>query len=342
MMHDTDTQPVLTTHNLTIGYTRPALTVAEGITVELRAGELACLIGPNGAGKSTLMRTLAGMLPALAGHVELGGEDVSTLKARELARRLSVVLTERVTVGNLSAYGLVALGRHPYTDWSGRLDEHDEAVVRWAIEAVGAKALAHRPIDELSDGERQKIMIARALAQEPLAMLLDEPTAFLDLPRRVEIMGLLRTLAHDTGKSILLSTHDLDLALRTADLIWLMSPGGGLHVGAPEDLILNGAFEETFRGEGVTFDPASGSFEIETQTNGRIAVEGEGLPAIWTRRALIRSGHTIAGANESAPAQVDVIVKNGDVCWRVRSGDEVKEYRTIREMISDLRGRAAS
>ncbi|MBN1122987.1 MAG: ABC transporter ATP-binding protein [Anaerolineae bacterium] len=331
--------------DLTIGYDLPQRSetvVAKGLNLDLRAGELVCLIGPNGVGKSTLLRTLAGMQPLLWGEIRLMGDDLHSLRVREIARRLSIVLTERVDAGLLTASALVGLGRYPYTGWAGRFSPKDEEIVRWAIDVVGAGALANRLAAELSDGERQKIMIARALAQEPALMLLDEPTAYLDLPRRVEIMGLLRQLAHSTGRSILLSTHDLDLALRTADLIWLMSPGGGLHVGAPEDLILNGAFQETFRSEGVTFDPTSGSFEIEARTNGRIAVEGDGLPAIWTRRALIRSGHTIAGENEPAPARVDVIAENGNVRWRVRSGGEVKEYRTVREMISDLRRRAAS
>ncbi len=321
--------------DLTIGYDQTI--VAASLDLYLRAGKLVCLIGPNGVGKSTLLRTLAGMQPPLRGEIRLMGDDLHALRVREVARRLSVVLTERVDAGLLTALALVGLGRHPYTGWAGQFSPKDEEIVRWAIEVVGAAALADRHVAELSDGERQKIMIARALAQEPALMLLDEPTAFLDLPRRVEIMGLLRTLAHDTGRSILLSTHDLDLALRTADLIWLMSPAGRLRVGAPEDLILNGAFQETFHSEGVTFDPASGSFQIEAQTNGKVAIEGDGLPAIWTRRALIRSGHTIAGTGEPAPAQVDVISSNGDTRWRVRSGDAEQEYRTIRELISHLR-----
>ena len=332
-MHQSQ-HPVLTTHDLTIGYTRPALTVAEGITVELRAGELACLIGPNGAGKTTLMRTLAGMLPALAGHVELGGENVSTLKARELARRLSVVLTERVNVGNLSAYGLVALGRHPYTDWSGRLEKHDEAVVRWAIEAVGAKALAHRPVDELSDGERQKILIARALAQEPLAMLLDEPTAFLDLPNRVEVLRVLRQLSRMTGRAILLSTHDLDLALRSADVIWLLPGGGPLQVGAPEDLVLSGAFEAAFQSEGVIFDRQTGAFIIRTPHTGSVDLVGEGLAALWTRRALEREGFRI---EHPASVRVEVLPQKGYTAWRSFVNDTTHEHTDLYNLIAFLR-----
>lgn len=256
---------VLRADDLTIGYRhagRADGVVAAHLNLSLQRGELVCLLGPNGAGKSTLMRTLAGLQPPLGGKVWLDGDEPSALPARELARRLSIVLTERVDVGNLSAQELVALGRHPYTDWWGNLTAHDAEVVRWAIRAVGAVSLADRPVQELSDGERQKIMVARALAQEPLLIMLDEPTAFLDLPRRVELMGLLRSLARQTGRAILLSTHDLDLALRSADRLWLLSVEGKMATGAPEDLVLSGAFQETFASEGVAFDQYSGSFRI--------------------------------------------------------------------------------
>lgn len=288
--------PVLQTHHLDIGYKqarRAAKVVVSDIDVTLHAGELVCLIGPNGAGKSTLMRTLAGMQPALAGEVDLLGEAVGSLNPREMARRLGIVLTERQDVGKLTAYELVALGRYPHTDWTGRLSEDDERAIQAAIEAVGAVDLATRQVNELSDGERQKVMIARALAQEPAVILLDEPTAYLDLPRRVEIMATLRTLAHQTGRAILLSTHDLDLALRTADTLWLLPKGGPLMVGAPEDLVLNGALAEAFRSEGVEFDLQTGSFRMVAHQIGEIGLIGEGVVAIWTARALERLGFRI-------------------------------------------------
>lgn len=282
---------VLKTQNLSIGYSKHR--VSNDIDVQLFSGELVCLIGPNGAGKTTLMRTLAGMLPPLAGQVTLLGDDVRKLDSRILAQRLSVVLTDRIDVGLLSGYALVALGRHPYTDWTGQLSQHDEAIVRWAVEAVGASDIASRPVNELSDGERQKLMIARALAQEPALMILDEPTAYLDLPRRVEIMQLLRQIARQTERAILLSTHDLDLALRNADRIWLMPKNESLTVGAPEDLVLNGAFEQAFQSEGVQFDKQTGSFKAKHVSNKTIALEGEGIRRIWTERALERAGFTI-------------------------------------------------
>ncbi len=297
--------PVLQTHHLDIGYKqarRTAKVVVSAIDVTLHVGELVCLIGPNGAGKSTLMRTLAGMQPVLAGEVELLGDAVGSLNPREMARRLGIVLTERQDVGKLTAYELVALGRYPHTDWTGRLSEDDERAIQAAIEAVGAVDLAGRQVNELSDGERQKVMIARALAQEPAVILLDEPTAYLDLPRRVEIMATLRTLAHQTGRAILLSTHDLDLALRTADTLWLLPKGGPLLVGAPEDLVLNGALAAAFRSEGVEFDLQTGSFRMVAHQIGEIGLIGEGVVAIWTARALERFGFRIVmNPNEDNP-----------------------------------------
>jgi iron complex transport system ATP-binding protein len=321
---------VLCAQALSIGY--PGRPVASGIEVALRAGELVCLLGPNGVGKSTLIRTLAGMQRPLSGHVTLlaGGElhDIHRMKAAELARNLSVVLTERVNADLLTVYGLVSLGRHPYTDWSGKLSPDDEAAVWSAIDAVGARALADRHVGQLSDGERQRAMIARALAQGPAVMILDEPTAYLDLPRRVEIMRLLRGLAHTTGRAILLSTHDLDLALRSADRLWLMHDG--LQAGAPEDLILNGAFAAAFSGEGVLFDAASGSFQLHTDHAGVVRLVGEGLRALWTRRALERAGYGIA---DDAPVWVEVSAEG----WRLRNGERSADYEYLYDLIAALR-----
>lgn len=295
---------VLQTHQLTIGYKRRI--VAADLSVTLQAGELVCLLGANGAGKSTLMRTLAAMQPSLAGHIDLMGKPLQSYKPHELATQLSIVLTERPEANHLSGYEVVALGRYPYTNWSGRLSEQDEKIIQWAIESVGAKLLAARPVNEMSDGERQKIMIARALAQEPHLILLDEPTAFLDLPRRVEIMRTLRKLAHETACAILLSTHDLELALRSADKLWLLSAQGQIQVGAPEDLVLSGAFEAAFHSEGVEFDPQIGTFRVHHHQIGQIGLLGDGLRAIWTRRALERIGYEVIENDRILPC-VEVV-----------------------------------
>jgi iron complex transport system ATP-binding protein len=322
--------PLLEMLALTVGYRgASAGPVAARLSAALAPGELVCLLGPNGAGKSTLMRTLAGMQPALRGEVLVLGDPLALLTPRELARRISVVLTDRVQTWILSAYDLVALGRHPYTDWSGRLSAEDHACVRRALATVQAEDLADRPVSELSDGERQKVMVARALAQEPRIMLLDEITAFLDLPRRVDIMSTLRTLAHESGRALLLSTHDLDLALRTADRIWLLAKGGAFHVGTPEQLVLNGAFEEAFRSEGIDFDRASGSFRVHGAHIGRATVIGDGLQPTWLARAFERLGYEIVAGGAAA----DLVVEFADGLWRCRAGADACTCATMDDVL---------
>ena len=321
--------------DLGIGYAPrrgPRVEVALHLDAHLVAGELVCLLGPNGAGKSTLMRTLAGLQKPLAGAVVLKGRDLHGLTESARARRLGLVLTERVEVGNLSAYALVALGRYPHTGWAGRLSAADEAVVRWAMDAVGARHLAGRSVGELSDGERQKVMIARALAQEPAVLLLDEPTAFLDLPRRVEVLQVLRRLASDRDRAVLLSTHDLDLALRCADRLWLLPPNGPLQIGAPEDLVLSGAFQRTFAD--VEFDPALGSFHLAREPEGEVGLVGDGLHARWTARALERAGFRVA---KDAPTCVELIHAGDATAWQLHTASGDRVCTTLYEVVKCLK-----
>ncbi len=198
----------------------------------------------------------------MQGRALIRDADLHRLSAAERARTVSVVLTERAVPPLMDVRSLVALGRQPRTDRFGALSASDRAHVEQALEQAGVQHLAGRALDACSDGERQKVMIARALAQEPALMILDEPTAFLDLPRRAEIMFLLRDLARTSGRAILLSTHDLDLALRTADRVWLLAHGR-LTDGAPEDLVLSGAFASAFHSDGVTFNISEGAFHVE-------------------------------------------------------------------------------
>jgi len=328
---------------LDIGYRLPgraSLTVAGRLNAALHTGELVCLVGPNGAGKSTLLRTLTGLQPALGGEIHLAGQPLGSFRSRELARSIGVVLTDPVQPGLLSAESLVALGRYARTDWLGRLEKEDRRVVDRCLAAVGAEELAGRPVAELSDGERQKVMIARALAQEPALLVLDEPTAFLDLPRRVEIMTLLRNLA-EGGRAVLLSTHDLDLALRGADRLWLLDGGGKLAAGAPEDLVLSGAVAGAFRGRGVSFDLRQGAFVFAPPGGAMVRVEGEEPAALWTRRALERAGFRTAdpaeeaGRSEQPPVQVRVSRHAGGYTWAVSSRAENAE-RAERESLYDL------
>ena len=286
--------------DLSIGYTAKGSekVVASGLNAAINSGELTCLLGQNGIGKSTLLRTLSAFQPALGGDILLnidpplspprgtplrlpqgevwkGLRPLSSLTSQLLSRLIGVVLTEKLTIKNMTAEELVGMGRAPYTGFWGRLTEEDHQVVREAIRLVGIESLAQRMIQTLSDGERQKVMIAKALAQQTPIIYLDEPTAFLDYPSKVEMMQLLRRLAVQEQKTIFLSTHDVELSLQVADCIWLMetptkpplggygggSPlgetEGGLHVGTPHQLAEQGALSRFIEREGITFDRAT-------------------------------------------------------------------------------------
>lgn len=251
--------------DLSTGYIgrRGTYVVARHITAQLEEGCLTCLLGPNGAGKSTLLRTLAGFQPALSGRMLLDGRLLTAYEPKELARCIGVVLTERPELGNMRSEELVAMGRSPYTGFWGRLQSEDMAAVDEAIRLVGIENLRHRRVQTLSDGERQKVMIAKALAQQTPVIFLDEPTAFLDFPSKVEVMLLLRRLAHDMQKTIFLSTHDLELALQTADNLWLMHKEQ-LQIGTPAELAANGALPRFFSGPGISFDAQTLRFQIHT------------------------------------------------------------------------------
>ncbi len=279
---------------------------------------------------------MAGLQAPLHGRLRLLGRDVEGLDRRELARLVGVVLTDRVTIGALSVRDVVALGRYPHRGWNRRPSAADEAVVDWAIEATGTGPLAHRDIGELSDGERQRVMIARALAQEPAVLLLDEPTAFLDVVRRVEVLRLLRRLAAETSRAVLCTLHDLELALRAADVVWLVD-GDGVHVGAPEDLVLDGSFSRCFEGEGLEFDDVEGHFRVRGQRRGWARVSGEDRHARWTARALERIGFdTCEGPDGPVDVEVSVEGTGNDVAWKVIAGADRGSYASIAELVSAL------
>ena len=227
--------------------------MAEGLTVSLPEGRLTCLIGYNGAGKSTLLRTLAGFQPKLGGNIYIGGREISDYSGRELSRTVSVVLTSKPDVMNMTVREIVALGRTPYTGYWGTLGDEDRRIVDNSMRQVGIDRLAERMSGTLSDGERQKMMIAKALAQQTPLIILDEPTAFLDYPSKVETMLLLVRLCRETGKTIFMSTHDLELALQTADMLWLMTPGRGIHTGTPHQLADSGDLSEFIERSGIVF-----------------------------------------------------------------------------------------
>lgn len=224
---------IISLSQLSVGYTLSHPVISD-INLELRSGQLACLIGENGIGKSTLLKTLTGFLPKLKGSLLLGNRDIESFSQRELARQVSIVLTQKPDVQNLTIEEIIGLGRSPYTGFFGRLRAEDRKVVDDAIATMGIEKLRRRMIQTLSDGERQKVMIAKALAQETPIILLDEPTAFLDFPSKAETFQSLQRMAHERDKLILLSTHDLELAVRFADSLLEVKKGCLQTVSASE------------------------------------------------------------------------------------------------------------
>lgn len=294
--------------DLSIGYRgrRSLRTVAEGINAHISSGELTCLLGSNGIGKSTLLRTLSAFQPKINGEIILQDREIETYTEKELARLVSVVLTEKPDVRNMSVRDLVALGRSPYTGFWGRLLPEDEAKVDEAIDLVRIPHIAERMVHTLSDGERQKTMIAKALAQNTPIIYLDEPTAFLDFPSKVEMMQLLHRLSRETHKTIFLSTHDLELALQIADKIWLMDEYSQIHVGTPEDLSLNGVLSHFFARKGIIFDQETGLFRIENDYDRQIRLIGHGYWYSMIRKALLR--HRILAGRHVESAEVVQVV----------------------------------
>lgn len=323
----------ITVENLAIGYCRrhERKPVAEGLTATVRSGRLSCLLGENGVGKSTLLRTLSAFQPPLGGSIRLLERPLERYSPRELSHALAVVLTEKCDLANMTARELVGMGRSPYTDFWGRLRREDRQIVDEAIERVGIAQLAGRMVQTLSDGERQKVMIAKALAQQTPVIFLDEPTAFLDFPSKVEIMRLLHRLTRETDRTIFLSTHDVELALQLADCLWILRRGEGLRTGTPEDLSLDGTLQQLFPDRGIRFDAERGLFRIDQPLTGTIGLQGCGAARQMAAKALRRIGlDPVEGSAERT-----VVATATGYVLQDRQGSS-SDFRTLEALIDRL------
>lgn len=253
-----ETQPALSTSNLQVGYKKQALLTLPDVA--LQAGRVAALIGKNGVGKSTLLRTLTREQKPVSGRVFIQGEDIENISRRALAQKVAVVTTDRNISPGLLAREIVEMGRHPYTDLTGRLSTTDKRIIEESMQCTGISHKAENRFGELSDGERQKVMIARALAQQTPVMVLDEPFSFLDTAARIEILNLLKKLALENNTAILFSSHDVAQALRMADELWLLTPDRTFYSGRPDNLIENDTINRLFDSSNVKFDPVQRDF----------------------------------------------------------------------------------
>jgi len=276
--------------NLSLGYFKGNVRkeILRGLDFDLFAGELTCLLGPNGVGKSTLVKAILGQLKPFNGEISLNGKSISSFSNEELAKALSVVLTEPFLPGSMTVGQLVAMGRIPHTNWTGKLEENDRKVVESSLSATKIDYLRDERLSEISDGQRQKALIARALAQDGKVMVLDEPTAHLDLVNRYEIMHLLREISKTQRKSILVVTHDLEIALETADRFWLLNCGTPLISGLPEDLVISGQINHLLPGDNFRFSVKKG--RIESNLDGlKFDISGPTEFTSWIEKALEKS-----------------------------------------------------
>jgi len=338
-MNDLGKKHIIKTTNLSVGYhagEKDEIRVLDNVNLTINAGELICLIGPNGCGKSTLIRTITGMQPPISGAITVNDSELEKLSRNELAKIISVVLTDYFSISNMTVFSLVSMGRYPHNGWFGRLSSSDLEIINNAIELTGLNELKNKNISELSDGIRQKSMIARALAQDTAMVFLDEPTAFIDLPGKIEIMHLLRKLAFKTSKAVLLSTHDLDLALQSADKIWLITPEKKIIIDSPEDLILNGEFERVFNKKDVKFNKQKGTFKIDSHFKRKLSVKGDKTAAFWTERALERIGIAIDTTQENKNF-IKIDASNGKLTWDLNLDSQTNKFYSINNLVNYLK-----
>ena len=253
-------KPVIFTENLNVGYDKKV--VVEQVNICANRGELICLLGPNGSGKSTILRTLTGLQPPVTGRVEINGMDIATIKKAELAKKMAIVLTEQVSLGLLTVFEIASMGRYPHTNFMGKLSKEDESIVDEALDLVDAGMLKNRYYFELSDGEKQKVMIARALVQEPELIVLDEPTSHLDVRHKVEVVSILRKLCLEKGITVVLSLHDIDIAIKGCQKILLIEKGKVKAQGTPEEIIKTGTIQNLYSIEGATYNELLGCLEF--------------------------------------------------------------------------------
>ena len=260
---NTDKKHIIQTSNLSIGYAfnKKTHTVAENLNIDLDKGNLVCLLGKNGIGKSTLLRTITKVQPALNGEIYINDRNLKKFNNLDLSKSLSLVLTERLPESNLSVFELVALGRHPYTNWVGKLTDNDLYLIKTAFDQTNTGHLMKSKYYELSDGQLQKVLIARALAQNTDIIILDEPTAHLDIHHTIETFTLLKKLAQEFHKTIIVSTHEINLALQLADVLWLMTPDKFIS-GETEKLIANNYVSKLFESNLISFNKTLKQFTI--------------------------------------------------------------------------------
>lgn len=310
---------ILQINDLSIGYQK---VIQDRINLQLFEGQFICLIGPNGIGKSTFLKTLSKVIPALSGEVFLIENEINTLNHKDLSRLIGLVLTDHIEGFNLKAIDVIQMGRYPHTGFWGQISITDEKIIEEVIKQIGINNLVNRLFSELSDGEKQKVMIAKALVQQAPLLLLDEPTAFLDFPTKASLLVMLRKLAKTNQLGVILSTHDIELALKTADQIWLFTEEHQLIKGMPEDLVLQGHINRVFKNKDMQFNVESGHFERQSHYNKTVDLIGDSNAIFWLEKALLRN---------------DIgIDDNADICISYHDKFEIKKEKKVLNLFSTI------
>jgi iron complex transport system ATP-binding protein len=308
------TKSIIQTDKVCIGYAQGDRNIVlfQDLSIRLHEGQLVCFMGPNGVGKTSLIRTLAGIQKPLSGEITVHQNNP-----------IAVVLTDKITASHMTVYDLISYGRYPHIGWSVTLSARDHSVIESFIRQVGIESFIDKRLFEISDGQLQMAMIAKALVQETPVLLLDEPTAHLDLNNRVEIMNLLRELARAHNKAVLVATHELDLALQTADWIWLATHNKTIREGIPEDLVLDGSFDDVFQLKG--FDLKTGKVKHRVFREKKINLTGSGHELLWTKNALERKGYAV-----TMDGEITIRIENGR--WHSPTGS----FQTLEKLLDSL------
>lgn len=319
--------------SLTVGYRKEDtfFPLVGPVDISINGGELIGVIGRNGIGKSTLLKTIAGLLKPLMGNVIIEGKKLTEYRRSELAEIIGYISTEQIKVDSMKVTELVELGRYPHTSWSGRLSETDNEKILFAMEKTGILSLRERFVNELSDGERQKAMIARLLAQDTDILIMDEPIAFLDIRNKYEIIHLLRSISTDKNKIVIFSGHDLSLIMDLCDRLWLIADSR-IYDGAPEDLVLNGLMNKLFDDNGIVFSESDITFRISREYLADIKIKGDGVYRFWTEKAVSRAG--FRAVSHKASISVSVERDDNGLYWTYKSDTgESPKLRTVLELL---------
>jgi iron complex transport system ATP-binding protein len=320
--------------NLSVGYIskKSKNIILKNVDAKLEKGKLTCFLGRNGAGKSTLLKTILGVIEPIEGSILISQREMKNISANERARKISAVLTDVVKIEHISVEEFVALGRIPHTNWRGIIESEDKKHINNAITICEIDNIRNKIITELSDGQLQKVNIARAICQDTDLILLDEPTAHLDVSNKFKVFEILRKLAIDHKKSIFIITHDLELAFQNADILWVIDKKGKMQSGVTEDLLLDKKIIDSFLTSNFEFDYISGKFLYKRESRISFQLEGDSESTYWTKQALYKNGYGV-DTNSNFALKIDKDLKQ----WMLlENNSTISEFSSIKELIIEL------